>query len=213
MTYKTPLVQLTFYPDSIMCTRYDGAAQSTYPVAPQDVADAVADLPLSTGWLPPRTLLVARRGGETTVAIHIPAAHHTVHVETPTGEQQWSVPMPDFVFVGRGRQYYVFATKTAPAPDTLLFHAPCANVSNEGYICAGDTPFPEASTDSIYTAFHMFMSGSVFNTHWSTQRVTGKAAEKANVLLVWQRLATRPHAAFPLRILRPLNITAGRLLE
>lgn len=209
----TPLVQLTFYADAILCTRYDGVAQSSYPVAPQDVAEAIADLPLSTGWLPPRTLFVTRRGGETTVAIHVPATHHTVHVETVQGERQWSVPMPDLVFVGRGRQYHVFATKTTPAPEVPLFHAPCSNVSNDGQICAGNTPFPEASTETIHTAFHMFMSGSVFNTHLSEQRVKGAAAEKVNVLILWQRLATRPHAHFPLRILRPLNMTAERLLR
>lgn len=208
-----PLVQLTFYPDAILCTRYDGVGQSTYPVEAQDVADVVADLPLMTGWLPPRTLFVGRRGGETTVAIHVPAAQHTVHVETAQGEQQWSIPMPDLLFMGRGHTYHVFATKTTPAPEVPLFHAPCSNVFDRGSICAGNTPFPEVSTKTIHTAFHLFMSASVFNTHLCKERVRGKAAEKANVLVLWKRLASHPDAPFPLQCLKPFNLTAGTLLR
>ena len=151
-TPHSPLVQLTFYPDTILCTRYDGIGQTTYPVAPQEVAEAVADVPFSTGWLPPRTLLVERRSGVTTVAVHIPRGRHHVHVETRTGDQMLTVPLPDLVFIGHGRSYYVFATKRPPTPNTPLFHAPCSNVYDSGNICLGNTPFPEATPATISTA-------------------------------------------------------------
>lgn len=201
----TPLVQLTFYPDTILCTRYDGTGQTTYSVAPQDVAEAVADVPFTTGWLPPHTLFVERRGGLITVGLHIPRGRHRVHVETRAGDQVWEIPMPDLVFIGHGREYYVFATKTVPTPHTPLFHAPCSNVFEGGAICQGNTLFAEASPATIDTAFALFMTGSVFTTHLSHNRVRGDA--QTNVLDLWAGLATRPRARFPLRALRPLSTT------
>lgn len=210
MNPTTPLVQLTFYPDAIFCTRYDVNGQTSYPVSPQDVAEAVAEVTFSTGWLPPRTLFVEQRGGLTTVAIHVPRGRHTVHVDTGAGTVRWTIPMPDLVFVGRGTTYWVFAAKTPPTPDTLLFHAPCPNVFEHGGICAGNTPFPFASPDTMHTAFGIFMHGSVFTRHLSHLRVTGRA--RTNVLDLWQDLAARPRARFPLRALRPFpNTIAGVL--
>ena len=209
-TPATPLVQLTFYPDTILCTRYDGTGQTTYSVAPQDVAEAVADVPFTTGWLPPRTLFVERRGGVVTAALHIPRGRHHVHVETRAGDQVWEIPMPDLVFIGRGRDYYVFATKTTPTPYTPLFHAPCSNVFEGGAICQGNTLFAEASPATIGTAFAQFMIGSVFTSHLSAGRVRGSA--HTNVLDLWAELVTRPRLRFPLRTLRPLSTTLARVL-
>jgi PRTRC genetic system protein B len=210
MNSTTPLVQLTFYPDAIFCTRYDTHGQRSYPVAPQDVAEAVADITFSTGWLPPHTLFVERRGGQTTVAIHVPKGRHTVHVDTGEGVYRWTIPMPDLVFVGRGNRYWIFAARTAPAPDTVLYHAPCPNVFEHGGICAGTTPFPEASPEAMHTAFGIFISGSRFTPHLSYGRVKGGA--KTNILALWQELAARPSARFPLRTLRPFpNTIAGVL--
>jgi PRTRC genetic system protein B len=211
MTANAPIVQLTFYPDAILCTRYDAHGQITYPVAPQEVAEAVADVTFSTGWLPPQTRFVERRGGISTVAIHVPQGRHRVHVQTAEGAFQWSVPMPDLLFIGRGTTYRVFATKTTPTPDVPLFHAPCPNVHDYGGICAGNTPFPEAAPASMLEAFGMFMSGSVFNQHLCQNRVTGCA--RANVLTLWEHLATRPRARFPLRYLRPFPTTIAGVLR
>ena len=210
LTPHSPLVQLTFYPDTILCTRYDGTGQTTYPVAAQDVAEAVADVPFTTGWLRPRTLCVERRGGVTTVAVHIPRARHRVHVETRTGDQVWEVPLPDLVFIGRGREYYVFATKRAPTPDTSLFHAPCSNVYDNGNLCPGNTPFPEAHAQTMPTAVALFLNGSVFTSHLAHNRVRG--AGQNHVLDLWADLATRPRARFPLRALRPLSTSLARVL-
>lgn len=207
----TPLVQLTFYPDVILCTHFDALGQSTYPVSPQDVAEAVADVLFTTGWLPPRTLLVERHRGMTTIAIHIPAGRHTVQVETASGVHLWRIPFPDLVFVGRGTTYLVFATKTPPAPHMPLFHAPCSNVSPQGVICAGNTPFPSATAETIQRAFEMFMGESLFNSHLSLDRITGRY--HSNVLTLWQHLATRPRASFPVRSLRPLHTTLPHLLR
>lgn len=211
MTAPTPIVQLTFYPDTILCTRYDAQGQTTYPVAPQEVAEAVGNVTFSTGWLPPRTLFVERQGGLTTVAIHVPQGKHTVHVETAEGVYQWTIPMPDLLFVGRGSAYWVFATKSTPARYGSLYHAPCSNVHENGSICPGNTPFPEATPETMQTAFEMFMHRSVFNLHLSQNRVTGRA--KANVLTLWETLAARPRSRFPLRALRPLATTIAGVLR
>lgn len=211
MTSPSPIIQLTFYHDAILCTRYDNQGQTTYPVAPQDVAEAVGEVAFSTGWLPPRTLFVERQRGVITVASHVPQGRHTVHVETAEGVYQWTIPMPDLLFVGRGSAYFVFATKALPAPDVPLYHAPCSNVYENGRICPGNTPLPEATPQTMPTAFEMFMHRSVFNLHLSQNRVTGSA--KPNVLALWQTLATRPRSRFPSRSLRPLSTTLAGVLR
>lgn len=210
MNGTVPIVQLTFYSDAIFCTRYDAQGQTTYPVAPQEVAEAVGKVTFSTGWLPPRTLFVARRGGVTTVALHVPAGYHRVSVETMNGPALWTIPMPDLLFIGQGNAYFVFATRSTPTPDAPLFHAPCPNVHDNGSICAGTTPFPEATPETMQSTFALFMHHSTFTLHLSRDRVTGRA--KANILTLWQALAARPRARFPSRRLRPLSTTIAALL-
>jgi PRTRC genetic system protein B len=143
--------------------------------------------------------------------VHIPRGRHRVQVETRTGDQMLIVPLPDLVFIGRGRSYYVFATKHPPTPHTPLFHAPCSNVYDSGAICLGNTPFPEATPATIATAIALFLSGSTFTAHLAQNRVQG--AGQSHILQLWADLAARPSARFPLRALRPLATTLARMLS
>lgn len=142
----------------------------------------------------------------------MPAATHTVQVETPDGITPLSIPLPPFVFAGHGHQYFIFALKdTIPGSTTPLFAAPCSNVFQQGNICQGNTPFPETAPDTIYAAFRAFLHTSTFNTHLAAQRVLGKDA--ANVLNLWQDLHRRKRRRFPVRALLPVGLTLGGLIQ
>jgi PRTRC genetic system protein B len=209
---SAPLAQLTFYPDTILVTKYTAGGSTTHPVHPADIAAAFTHVSLTTGLLPPHTLAYARSGGKVAMAIFLPAAKHTVYVERGAELTALTIPLPPLIFAGRGTQYYVFALKDAtPSSHTPLYHAPCPNVFERGHICQGNTPFPDTAPDVIHQAFRTFLRDSAFNTHLAADRVQGKYA--GNVLTLWQQLHTRNTRRFPLRALVPVALTLGGLIH
>jgi PRTRC genetic system protein B len=207
-----PLAQLTFYNETILLTKFNKRGKTTYPVNPTDIAGAFTNIPMSTGLLPPNTLCYAQIDGKTALAVLIPAGKHIVQVETATGNVALRVPLPPLVFAGRGRQYFVFALKSAvPTLTAPLYYAPCSNVHPHGLICQGNTPFPEATSTTIYSAFRTFLYDSTFNTDLSTGRVTDNT--NPNVLTLWHDLHTHKTRRFPLRALRPVSLTLDGLIH
>lgn len=207
-----PLAQLTFYSDTILVTKYTPGGKTTHPVHPADVASAFTTVSLTTGFLPPHTLGYARTGGKIAMAILLPAAKHTLQVETANGLASLAVPLPPLVFVGKGTHYSVFALKEAmPVSTAPLFHAPCPNVYGNGSICQGNTPFPDTAPDTIYAAFRAFLLNSAFNTHLAAKRVQGTHA--GNVVTLWHDLHTRKRRRFPVKHLLPASLTLGTLIH
>lgn len=159
----TPKIRLDFYESAIFLTRFDDGGVTTYPVSVHDVAHACASIPLTTGLLPPNTLFWERQGDALTLALFVPARRW--HMQLADG-RNYHLPMPPFIFAGRGTTYYAYAVKAKARPrqpPIPLWRMPCPNVHGNGQICPGNTPFPECSAATIEAALQLVMEGSQFN--------------------------------------------------
>jgi len=202
-----PLVRLDFFPQTVLLTRFgESYSQTCYPVAVEDVAEVFTDVRLATGLLPRETLFWQRQGDTTTLAIFVPARRWQVQWQ---GEQTYQLPLPPCIFIGRGRNYCVYAVRSRPrGPHTPLWHFPSPNVNEHGVICLGNAPFPTCATDTIYSALHLFLEGSAFNNHLVKNR---NATFPEDVRQLWELLNGQKR--FLSHHLSPLNATLGHLMH
>lgn len=166
------LARIELFDESIIMTHFAGGkAVKAHEVAPDDLASAFSDIPLTTGLLPVNCLFFARSGSLTTIGIYQPPAMWKLRV-VMAEEREYMVPLPGLVFVGRGRAYYVWAARgrigTADSADDTdsadggLYRAPFPNVYDTGRICPGNVTFPECGERTIWKALKLFLE-SDFN--------------------------------------------------
>jgi hypothetical protein len=202
-----PLVRLDFYDSAVILSRYhqgDPPAVTAYPVSMTDIAAACAQLAVSTGLLPSETLFWRSQGNVVSLAVFVSARPWLVQV----GEEKLLIPLPPFIFSGRGQQYSVYAVKERPVDGrALLYHLPCPNVNGNGLVCAGNVPFPECRPESIYDALRLFLEGSRFNNDLSANKCR---AFPQNVGELWRKLDGK--RKFPLKELVPMQRQLRELL-
>jgi hypothetical protein len=197
---EQPKIRLDFYESAIFLTRFDDGGLTTYPVSVHDVAHACAGIPLTTGLLPPNTLFWERQGDAVTLALFVPARRWHMQL---ADSRTYHLPMPPFIFTGRGRTYYAYAVKARPhQPPIPLWRMPCPNIHGNGQICPGNTTFPECSAATIEAALQLVMEGSQFNADLVAQKCR---TYPDDVRRLWHELDGRPR--FPLRQLLPMTPT------
>ncbi|MCP4425510.1 MAG: hypothetical protein GY803_13535, partial [Chloroflexi bacterium] len=197
--------RLDFYGTAVIMTQWarDGRAQ-TYPVSVHDVAGACAHMEMKSGFLPPNTLFWRQQANQTTLGVYVPARRWQVQ----TAERSYHIPMPPFIFVGNGTSYKLFAVKKRPSNEQArLYHAPCPNVYPQGNICQGNTPFPSCSSQTIQTAWQMFMEDSQFNADLSANKCVSSPDD---VRQLWAKLDGKKR--FPLSELVSLQKNLSWLL-
>jgi len=182
--------RLDLYDESLVLTQYEqGLAVTCYEVAPQDVAAAFTNVPVSTGLLPEGCLWYRQSGGEQ-VGVYLPPQSWTLRA----GDTVYhDVPLPGLVFCGSGVVYRVFAVKHRPVEgNEQLFHAPLPNVFNDGRICPGNVAFPVCTLRTIRAAIDLFFVVSDFNNHLAGKRCV---SQPEDVRDLWRALSGA--AAFP----------------
>lgn len=188
--FQTLRARLDLFSECIVMTRYEeGRERVCFEVGPDGLAAAFAGLPIGTGLLPRGCLFFERRGNEDRLGIFVPAEQWTLATEE---QGVFDVPMPSLVWVGCGRQYYVFAVKQWPGANEGLFRAPFPNVHQNGRVCEGSVAFPVASARTIREALGLFFE-SLFNEHLAGGR---SRKHQDNVLVLWEELSGR--ADFPM---------------
>ena len=200
---QQPLVRLDLYEQAVILTRFQEKGTASYPVSVHDLAAALADVPVSSGFLPTNTLFWQWHAGECQIGIYVPGRRWTVLF----GERQLTIPMPPLIFTGRGTRYTVYAIKRRPRDARCrLYHAPCPNVHLHGAICQGNTPFPACTPETIIPSVNLFLEGSGFNGDLAQGKCQ---SHPNNVLTLWEELEGKDQ--FPLselvscrRVLRDL---------
>lgn len=73
-------------------------------------------------------------------------------------DRQLKMPLPSFVFMGIGRDYFVWAVKEASfCASSIVYRAPVPNVNAvDGKICFGNVEVPTASLQTIKEAWSLF---------------------------------------------------------
>jgi hypothetical protein len=206
--YAELRLRLDIYTDFITATNFDGfgGVVTSYLVDPEDVAASLAGRPIATGLLPPGCLWWQKIGAQERLAIY---AGPQVWPVSVVGLGRLTVPMPGLIWLGRGREYRLYAVAEEPlTAKTELYHVPCPNVS--GSVCAGNVPFPAASRETIWAALRLFFE-SEFNTHLDN----GKSVRlgKGSILPLWQELSAAGAEVYPLDDLVRARLCLGDLME
>lgn len=199
---QPPRFRLDFYQTAVLLSRWEEDGRLlTYPVSIHDVVSACTSVALSSGLLPANTLFWGQQANTTTLGIYVPARRWRMQTAVGSGfeTRPYHLPMPPFVFVGRGTAYRIFAVKKRPSGEAdPLYHIPCANVHTTGGICQGNAPFPDCSPQTIQAALKLFMEGSLFNADLSRGKCRSYPDD---VRQLWAELDGRPR--FPLSELIP----------
>jgi PRTRC genetic system protein B len=203
--HQLPKLRLDFYNTAVLMSQWEeNGRTTTYPVSVHDVVSACTDVELNSGLLPPNTLFWKQRGNQVALGIYMSARRWNVQTE----DRNYHIPMPPFVFVGKGSSYRIFAVKKRPLSEqTCLYHAPCPNVHATGGICQGNTPFPTCSPQTILQALQCFMEGSLFNGDLSRDKCQSYPDD---VRQLWEGLNGRKR--FPLSELVPMQMKLWNLM-
>jgi hypothetical protein len=139
--------------------------RGVYYVDVETVRAAFNLMAYDSGALPPG---IYRHGqgsnGVPWMAVYVPPARYTLHLVGfgPT-MLDIHVPLPGFLFAGKGKAYSIWAVKDPfLRENTPVFQAPLPNVYNNGNICWGANDAPQVSGETIMQAFRLFMQ-SKFN--------------------------------------------------
>lgn len=162
-----------------------GGAERFKLLSPMSLRAAFNAQPVDSGWLPPGTV----RWGEGAFGKYavgwLPPGVRRLLVEVEVTEatkrakkkkaprtqvEEVMVPLPGLVFMGMGREYFVWAVPgTSFDAASPVYHAPLSNVYNDGRICWGSSAPPEVSVETFGEACALFFS-STFNDHLMGRR-------------------------------------------
>lgn len=116
------------------------------------------------------------------------------------------MPYPAHLFVAtRGSLgVYALAESARPTADTPVLHSPVLNVYVDGSLCWGNIPKPKALTAAAMAEYER----AVFDS-WSTHANPGQEATvtgRGGLVQLWDDLAARKAARFPVRRLKPFGV-------
>ncbi|MDF0490242.1 PRTRC system protein B [Sphingomonas sp. H39-1-10] len=119
------------------------------------------------------------------------------------------VPYPPHLFVATRSNLGVYAlpANERPTADTALLHSPVLNVYLDGRLCWGNIPKPKSLAIASIPDFEqaVFASWSTHPNPGQEMTVTGKGG----LVRLWDDLAARRAARFPVKRLRPFHIRQG----
>ena len=158
----TPRVAVTLTDETIYLSRYDerGTRTACYPVTAADVAAAFSTFGASTGLLPRDTLFWQHTAQGDRLALWLPPERRTLVFGGRIAPL--TLTLPGLVFVGQGRQYWLYAALRRPEGRDQLYRAPLPNVHQDGKICQGSVKFPACSVATVRQAAELFFT-SEFN--------------------------------------------------
>lgn len=193
---NTPRYTITVTDESCWLTRHNakGRPYLTYPVAMDTLSAAFNAFSADTGLLPPECLFWQNHRGRSRIGVWLgPQRRELAFRDRKGASKKLDLSLPGFVFVGDGKDYYIYAAKERPAHrNVMLYHAPLPNVNANGRICAGTAAFPECSGETIGQAAAVFFE-SEFNQDLSNNKVSRQG--NAALTTVLASLSSAP--AFP----------------
>ena len=117
-----------------------------------------------------------------------------------------NVPMPAFVFLGYGTDYWLWAIPCKQFdPQSQLCHAPLPNVMASGAICFGDSSPPPCSPQGIGEACQLFWS-SPFSDHAVEDK---SKCYRADVRSLLGELSNRKSKKYPIADLVPFSFQSA----
>lgn len=130
-----------------------------------DIAHQLAtELTFSTGLLPVSTLWWSNTRGGPIFAVYEEPRIRTLALQTNPSQPplRFKIPLPGFIFLLRpGIPPWVYAVKRKPTKETdIVYHAPLANVYNNGRTCGGTNKYPTRVNEMVESFFISFFSAA-----------------------------------------------------
>ena len=156
-------LRLDFHHQAVVMTSFEGETVSSKVVSAMDIAHSLAgELSFGSGLLPDKTLWWQNTKSGPVVAIYsepqVRQLALQVNIKKPP--RRFKVPMPGLIFLCRpASPPWVYAVKRKPTKETdIVYHAPLANVFNNGRSCPGSHRYPVRVGDIVQSFFMSFFS-------------------------------------------------------
>lgn len=170
------------------------------------VRQAFSHEPVETGWIPEGVVRWGIASGETWVVRFVPPGKHELCFAS---EDPLKLALPGFVFLGVGKQYFLWAIEAAFHPTASTCHAPLPNIHPNGSICFGSNILPAASCQTIDQAWRLFIQ-SPFNGDLAS----GKSRKHPdNVCKQLQSVAKRRLHQYPTKDLQRFGSSVAATVE
>lgn len=158
-------LRLDFHHQSVVMTYFEGETVTSKTVSAMDIAHALAgELPFSSGLLPDNTLWWKNTRSGPVIAIYVPPQIRqvTLDVGLKKRPRRFKIPMPGLIFLCRpATPPWVYAVKRKPTKERdIVYHAPLANIFNNGRTCPGTHKFPVRIADVPQSFFISFFSAT-----------------------------------------------------
>ncbi|WP_013334880.1 hypothetical protein [Gloeothece verrucosa] len=182
-------------------------------ISPLSVRQALEKIPIDTGFIPPGIVRWGMFNGDQWAVKFIPPQKYTLNFGLVEGKElSLSVPLPAFVFLGKGTTYYLWAVKEKTVlPTAIVFHAPLPNIYDNGAICFGNVSVLRASLQVMDEVWSRFL-GSVFNQDFSTNK---SKKYPDNVIEQLKMVAGKTTKKYPNNDLVPMakSLTVAQIIE
>lgn len=202
---------LYFLPGQYLFVRRENGREVAKALSSEQIARAFREYRTDTGWVERRILRYREQPEANYLLSYEPARTRTIFVEAENGEvREISVPLPTLVLFGKGREFYLWATKgRSVSPKSCLSLAPLPNLGGEwqGKICFGKNEVPECRADGVDRVWNL-----IFDAPFNADHAGGKCrSEPKDVRRMLFDLAERKAQKFPAKELLETNTTIEQL--
>jgi len=156
-------LRVDFHHQAVMMTYFEGATVESKVVSALDIAHALAgELSYGSGLLPDKTLWWLNTRSGPVVALYVEPQIRQLALQRDINKppRRFKIPLPGMIFLCRpATAPWVYAVKRKPTKETdAVYHAPLANVFNNGRSCPGSHKFPDRVADVVQSFFISFFS-------------------------------------------------------
>ncbi|QYO65385.1 hypothetical protein [Leptolyngbya sp. 7M] len=134
------------------------------------VTRAFRDLQTDTGWLDRRLLRYREAVDGNAILSYLPAGKRNITVAFSDGVvKNIAVPLPTLILLGKGRDYYLWATSAMNISEkTRLAAAPLPNIG-AGKICFGKNEVPKTHPSTLQRVWNLIFDAPFNGDHTSNR--------------------------------------------
>ncbi len=185
---------LYFLPGQYLFADLKESSVSLKALSSDQVARAFRKVHTDTGWLGKRVLRYREAPEGNAILSYEPAAIRKITVAfADKGLVEISVPLPPLILLGKGREYYLWASASSHiSANTNLAVIPLPNVGS-GKICFGKNEVPETHPSALSEVWRL-MFDTPFNADNASERCLSEPQDVRELLL---KLADDKAKKFP----------------
>lgn len=184
---------LYFLPGQYLFETFGESRQGLKALSSEQVTRAFRHLQTDTGWIDRRVLRYREGTDGNAILSYLPAGQRTITVAFPGDRiQTLSLPLPTLILLGKGKDYYLWATATSKVTrNTNLAVAPLPNIGS-GKICFGKNEVPETHPSTLPTIWKL-----IFDAPFNGDHSTGRCQTEGDVRDLLAKLAADKVKKFP----------------